>query len=140
MPKNMRFPYVPMRNARGEVALRPQVPLTLTYQDKFIEVTGLLDTGADVNVLPYQLGVALGAVWSAQSTTVGLSGNLANSEARGIIVSGTVGQFAPVRLAFAWTRAELVPLLLGQVNFFMEFDVCFYGSQGTFELGPKGNQ
>lgn len=139
MPKSMRFPYVPIKNARGEVALRPQVPLTLTYQGKLIEVAGLLDTGADVNVLPYQLGVSLGAVWSAQSTLVGLSGNMANSEARGIIVTGTVGQFAPVRLAFAWTRAELVPLLLGQVNFLMEFDVCFYGSQGTFELGPKGN-
>jgi len=38
---------------------------------------------------------------------------------------------------FAWTRAENVPLILGQVNFFMEFDVCFYRSQLAFNLSPR---
>ena len=42
-----------------------------------------------------------------------------------------------VRLAFAWTQAENVPLLLGQVNFFMEFDTCFYRSQLAFDVSPK---
>jgi hypothetical protein len=46
-------------------------------------------------------------------------------------------QFKPVQLVFAWTRATNVPLLLGQVNFFMEFDVCFYCSQLSFEVSPK---
>jgi hypothetical protein len=30
-----------------------------------------------------------------------------------------------------------VPLILGQVNFFMEFDICFYRSQLQFEISPK---
>ncbi len=30
-----------------------------------------------------------------------------------------------------------VPLLLGQANFFIEFDVCFYRSQKVFEVTPK---
>ena len=30
-----------------------------------------------------------------------------------------------------------IPIILGQLNFFMEFDVCFYGSQLAFELSPK---
>ena len=42
-----------------------------------------------------------------------------------------------MRLAFAWTRSDEVPLLLGQVNFFMEFDVCFYRSRYAFDLRPK---
>ena len=29
------------------------------------------------------------------------------------------------------------PLLLGQVNFFMEFDVCLFRSGGSFEVRPK---
>ncbi len=35
---------------------------------------------------------------------------------------------------FAWTQAQNIPLLLGKVNFFQAFDVCFYGSQFIFEL------
>jgi hypothetical protein len=86
----------------------------------------LLDTGADVNVLPYRLGLELGGIWDDQQTALQLSGNLANYEARGIILRATVAHFPETRLAFAWTRAEDVPLILGQVNFFLEFDICFW--------------
>jgi hypothetical protein len=54
-----------------------------------------------------------------------------------LIVSAQVGKFDLVRLAFAWTQSGDVPVILGQVNFFMEFDVCFYRSQQAFEVRPK---
>lgn len=66
-------------------------------------------------MLPYGLGVRLGAVWEAQTTHVTLAGNLAAQEARALLVQARVGEFASVPLVFAWTRAENVPLLLGQV-------------------------
>ena len=55
-----------------------------------------------------------------------------------MIVSGQVASFPPVEFAFAWTQATDVPMILGQVNFFMEFDVCFFRSQAAFEITPKG--
>jgi hypothetical protein len=125
MPDAQRFPYVAVKNASGQTALRPQMPITLTYNSRSVETMGLVDTGADVNVLPYQLGVELGAVWSDQTVEMELSGNLANFEARGIVLSASVGHLDTVRLAFARTQNERVPLLLGQVNFLLEFDVCF---------------
>jgi len=79
----------------------------------------------------------LGAVWEQQSISVQLAGNLADFEAKAILVTATIGQFAPVRLAFAWTRNNQVPVILGQVNFFMEFDVCFFRSQSAFEIKLK---
>ena len=99
--------------------------------------TGLVDSGADVSVMPYRLGLELAADWEAQTTVVRLSGNLADHEARGLIVSATVSDLSPVRLAFAWTQAENVPLILGQVNFFMAFNVCFFRSDGVFEIWPR---
>ena len=132
-----RYPFTVADSALGEAGLQPYLPLTLTYQSHSLPVPGLLDTGAMVNVLPYQVRVDLGAVWEQQTTALRLSGNLAQFEARGLLVLAVVGQFAPVRLAFAWTRATNVPVLLGQVNFFMEFDVCFYRSQLAFEVQPK---
>jgi hypothetical protein len=132
-----RYPFTTAEPTLGEAGLQPYLPIVLTYRDQSVTVPGLLDTGAMVNVLPYQVGVDLGAVWDQQTTRLRLTGNLAQFEARGLLVSAVVGQFAPVRLAFAWTRATNIPVLLGQVNFFMEFDICFYRSQLAFEVRPK---
>jgi hypothetical protein len=102
-----------------------------------VTVSGLLDTGASVKVLPYSVGIELGYVWERQTTVLSLAGNLAQYEARVVLVQAFVGQFEPVQLVFAWTQAANVPLILGQVNFFMEFDVCFYRAQLQFEISPK---
>lgn len=137
MAERIAFPYGSVRNRRGEAGLRPMLPFVLRYGDQQQSVSGLLDTGADVNVLPYRLGVALGCVWDDQQTAVQLSGNLADYEARGIILDAQIADLPVIRLAFAWTRAENVPLILGQVNFFLEYDVCFFRSRSIFEIGPK---
>lgn len=85
----------------GEASFRPYLPMTLSHKGHKLETHGLLDTGAVVNVLPYRHGVELGAVWAKQSTSLRLSGNLANHEARLLLVDMVVGSFAPVRMAFA---------------------------------------
>ena len=139
----VRFPFrapegLPV--APGEAAPSPLMPveLSLPTSGGSVSADGLLDTGASVNVLPYRLGLALGADWSSStSPSLRLSGNLAGYEAHALILMVCVGRFAPVRLVFAWTRAEQVPLILGQTNFFMEFDVCFYRSRSSFDVRPK---
>lgn len=137
MSNPAKYSFVSTDSSLGEASFKPLLPLTLNYREKSQEVIGLLDTGAMVNVLPYQIGVELGAVWEEQTTMLQLSGNLAQFEARVLILSAIVGEFSNTRLVFAWTQANQIPLLLGQVNFFMEFDVCFYRSQKIFEVTPK---
>lgn len=132
----IQFPYVqrdPLARATG---LAPMLPITLQGNGS-VDVQGLLDTGASVNVLPHQIGLDLGAVWDQQTHLIPLTGNLSQYEARVLFLTGIVWTFPPVKLAFAWTKADHVPLLLGQVNFFMEFNVCFFRSQGHFEIQPK---
>lgn len=97
----------------------------------------LLDTGASVNVLPYEIGLQLGAVWEEQTVPIALSGNLANNQARGVVLSGKVANFTPILLAFAWTQSNDAPLILGHMNFFAEFNVCFYRHELAFEVCPK---
>ena len=137
MTLRKRFNFVEKSNSAGETSLVPYLTLTLSSQDASISTSGLLDTGASVNVLPYEIGVQLGLNWNDYNTSVTLAGNLAKFAAKGIILSATIDQFAPATLVFAWTKAENIPLLLGRINFFQEFDVCFYGSQLVFELAPK---
>lgn len=82
----------------------PYLPITLVNGSCTVEVMALVDTGESVNVLPDEIGVQLGAVWEEQTVPIQLSGNLADHEARGLVVSGIVMPFSPVLLAFAWTR------------------------------------
>ena len=116
MTEAERFPFVQMSERLGAASDLPYLPFTLIYQNRSTLVSGLLDTGSTVNVLPFNVGIQLGAVWEEQTTPITLTGNLAQFEARGLIVLAQVGRFAAVRLAFAWTQANDVPVILGQVN------------------------
>lgn len=136
MTENGRqYPFVTRTGGTGPSGLMPMLPIKLTAMES-IEVYALLDTGATVNVLPFSCGTNLGFEWNRQTTTVQLGGNLSASEARAVAVTAIVEDFPPVRLAFAWTRSDHVPIILGQMNFFVEFDVCFFRSLQRFELRP----
>jgi hypothetical protein len=130
------YPFVERDPKLGMASLAPFLPITLLGA-KSVSALGLLGTGATVNVLPYAMGEQLGAMWDQQTTPMTLSGNLAACEARALIVPVLIGKFAAVRLAFAGAKTDGVPLLLGQVNCFMEFDVCFYRSRLRFDVRPK---
>ena len=62
MRDSKRYPFISADSTLGEASLRPYLPLKLTYQGRSVATSGLLDTGSTVNVLPYQVGVDLGAV------------------------------------------------------------------------------
>jgi hypothetical protein len=127
MPSTVEFPF------SDDEAL-PTIPITLSYADFSVSANALLDTGSTVNLLPYDIGLQLGAIWEEQTIRLPLAGNLARVEARGLFVHIQIGNLEPVRLAFAWAQASQVPLILGQTNFFREFDVCFQRSRSTIEL------
>ena len=131
-----QFPYVPRDPSLGGASLAPMLPLTLSGRHS-VATSGLVDSGAAINVLPYALGVQLGFDWDQQTKAVELSGNLAAVESRIVVVSAAVGGYPPVRRAFAWAKTDSVSVILGQVNFFLEFDVCFFRSRGLFEVRPK---
>lgn len=131
-----RFPYVVVNPMLGKPSAAPILPIELEFSGNVVVGNGLVDSGSSLNVLPYDVGLQLGADWNQQTVSIQLTGNLANLAAKTIVLNARVGQFAPVRLAFAWTQSDQVPIILGQVNFFTEFDVCFFRSQNAFEVRP----
>ena len=137
MADKVRFTFTEVDPKLGALSTLPYLPIILTYQSKSIRVSGLLDTGSSVNVLPYEMGLSLGAVWERQTLSIPLGGNLARFEARALVVTANVDEFSAVDLAFAWTQDRNAPLILGHMNFLLEFDVCFYRSELAFEISPK---
>ena len=137
MVDKVRFAFTEVDPDLGTLSTLPYLPLVLTYRNQFINVSGLLDTGSSVNVLPYEMGLRLGAVWERQRLSVPLGGNLARFEARALVLTANVERFSPIELAFAWTQDKNAPLILGQMNFFLAFDVCFYRAKSVFEISLK---
>ncbi len=134
----MRFKYSTTDPSQDEFDALPRLPLVLRLDSQqSVEVVGLVDSAATVNVLPYEVGIRLSAIWDDRKATIRLAGSLGNVNAMPLFVTAQVGEFVPVRLAFAWAKSNNVPLILGQTNFFMEFDVCFYRSKLEFEVKPK---
>jgi hypothetical protein len=135
----MRFKYSTTDPSQDEFDALPRLSLVLRLNNQSVEVVGLVDSAATVNVLPYEVGVRLGAIWDDRKATIRLAGTLGSLRAMPLFVTAQVGEFAPVRLAFAWAESNNVPLILGQTNFFMEFDVCFYRSKLEFEVKSKSS-
>jgi hypothetical protein len=137
MAEYLRLDYTIADRRLGAGSLMPYLSVNLTANSLSTEISGLLDSGAAVNALPYRVGIELGFDWDSDFPRVHLTGNLARYDAKVIRVQAKVGGFESVELLFAWSRADTFPPMLGQTNFFMQFDVCFYRARGAFEIRPK---
>lgn len=118
---------------------QPLLDIELVHNGRTTPISALVDSGATVNVLPYDVGLNLGLVWEEQDKLVDLGGFIRGIFGYAVIVETIVGQFPPMRLAFVWANESTPTLrpILGQVNFFQTFDVCFYGNRNLFELSLK---
>lgn len=116
--------------------LRPVLPHTLDHAGTTLDELGLVDSGSDNSILPFDLGARLGSDWSRQLPLQPIGGILSGVAARAVILTATVQPFPAVRLAFAWVQSDRYPLILGQANFFLEFDIAFYRHRGIFTVEP----
>ena len=132
MSKRLRFPYTSFGSS-----LMPFIPISFQRRGQNLQTVALVDSGASVNVLPYEIGLQLGAIWEEQTQMISLAGNLAKHEARAIVIRAQVGALEPIRLVFAWTNQPNMRLILGQQNFFQQFQVCFFGDETAFEVMQK---
>ena len=123
-----RYPYKPVFLPRLPVGL---VSLTTHVQD----LEALVDSCSSTNVLPRSIGDTLGFEWR-ESEAIELSKVRkvkAVSERVGVVFQ----DFGILELGFAWIENDSIPLILGQLDFFEHFHVCFDASEGTFTLDLK---
>jgi hypothetical protein len=69
MTSSERFPYVSRDPTLGMASLAPMAPLTFVARENIV-TTGLVDSGAAINVLPFALGIQLGFEWDKQTSVV----------------------------------------------------------------------
>ncbi len=133
----MKFEYT--APAPGALSGKPLVQIALYSAGHEICVSALVDSGAAITILPYDMGLQLGFVWEEQTMPVRLGGMLAGVPAVAVLVRGEVSALFPTALAMAWvkeTRHTIRPVL-GQLNFFRQYKVTFEGYDETFGISSK---
>jgi hypothetical protein len=70
MPSTVVFPF------SDDEAL-PTIPIILSYADSSISAIAMLDSGSMFNLLPYDIGLQLGAIWDEQAFRLPLAEDLA---------------------------------------------------------------
>lgn len=88
----MRFKYSTSDPSQNEFDSLPRLPLVLRLNKQSVEVVGLVDSGATVNVLPYEVDLRLGAIWDDGKANVQLAGTLSNLKAMPLFVTAQVGE------------------------------------------------
>ena len=72
----MRFPYSTTDPSHDAFDSLPRPLLRLRADSCALDVLGLVDSGATVNVLPYDAGLQLGLVWDDRRANIRLAGTL----------------------------------------------------------------
>ncbi|MBY0442133.1 MAG: hypothetical protein K2Q25_08380 [Mycobacteriaceae bacterium] len=82
-PAPEQFPYAVAAPAVGAAGLMPLLPVILTAGGVSVTVSGLVDSGAAVSVLPRAVGERLGLNWDQQTVPVRLGGSLSGDRGLG---------------------------------------------------------
>src|SRR5262245_13663376 len=122
----VRFPYLMRIPGGTTVDLMPLLPIELQRNSKRIKAIALVDSGATMNVLPCSLGATLGVDWDSLPSPTSVGGAGGQVPGKVLAVDAFINGFPPVSLLFSWLKSDSFPFVLGQTNFFMLFDVCFY--------------
>ena len=134
--KTQRFSYTLMP---GFIGGMPFADIQLSHNDRSVSASALIDSGSALNILPLDVGLELGFIWEKQTVPLDLAGALRGSQAYAVLVHVELAPFPSLDLGFAWVNrpAADIRILLGQVNFFQEFNVCFYGHHQVFDITPR---
>jgi len=133
----MRFDYT--APPPGALFGKPLMTMTLCHDGHEITVSALVDSGATISLLPYEMGRQLGFVWKEQTIPLQLGGPLKGIPAVAVLVNGQISGLPETPLVMAWVAKTEHPIrpILGQVNFFQQYKITFEGYTNTFDVCPK---
>jgi hypothetical protein len=120
----MEFPFDKKLSKKFGEVFEPTIPVTVVGPKRAIEVLMLIDSGADISLLPASL-----------AELIGLQLDMKNRrEVYGLGEGGVPYVLSPVTLRIrdveisarvAWALAEDVPLVLGRLDVFRRFAIEF---------------
>jgi hypothetical protein len=132
--KSKSFPYQKV----SRFAAYPMLPIELQAKTEVIHDIALIDSGAEISVLPYDMGLKLGLDWYSSPIGTGLAGRVKPEDSRLVVINLLVEPFQPFLNVFLWIKSNEVRLIVGQANFLVHFDVLLSARKQEFILYETG--
>lgn len=141
----MHFRYKRVNRPDGTTVKTPSLPVTLMGEKESIEMVALLDSGADISVIPKEVAEILGFDLSGEIRLVhGIGGTVRTIEKRinVVVAKGRENYTLNIPIKIVLDEYDFSPLL-GRAGFFKEFTITFMQGRQRFSLkkfSPRGDQ
>ena len=133
----IEFPFEKRYSERLGQILKPIIPVSIIGPKRSVNLFMLVDSGADISLLPYSVG-----------ETIGLELDIANrSEIHGIgegsvpyilSHSGLIIGDIEISIRIGWALIEEVPFILGRLDLFQNFSIEFREFENRIILKQNG--
>ena len=130
----IEFPFVAEKANIIPTILRPLARVKLINENTETTVDMYVDSGADITLIPYSVGIALGFSLKQEDEIRrigGVGGGKIPIVVRRLKMRIGGGE---LNVRVAWCMSEDVPLILGRLDIFDKFDVLFEGGKKTVFL------
>lgn len=124
----MNFKYKSLPRKDGPPRKTPTIPVTFIDPDESIDIVAILDSGADISVLPLEVGEQLGLdLTKNRSPCGGIGGEVDTAEdhIRIRIAQGHENYTFDIPVKVVLDPNSNIPALIGREGFFEEFEITF---------------
>lgn len=120
----IKFKYQSEPSNLGEI-LRPVADVMLESNGLKVEVSMYIDSGADITMIPFQFGKALGLKQNPSDEIFEIKGVSGGGVPYIVKRTNLILNGKKLNIRLAWALIEEVPLLLGRMDIFSKFKVIF---------------
>lgn len=120
----IKFKYQPFPSLLGEI-LRPMADIMLEANRQRVEVSMCVDSGADITMIPFRFGKALGLKQRPSDKILEIKGVSGSGVPYVIKRVNLILNKRKLSVRIAWALMEEVPLLLGRMDVFNRFKITF---------------
>lgn len=136
----MKFPYVKQPNLARPLEpwfARPIIPVCISYKNKSLNISALIDSGADFCLFNVEIGRQIGIQIEKGKPFkfFGIEGSFINAYIHQIELQ-IIGIEHSITIPVAFTDSRGVFAVLGQEGFFDNFRIKFERDHNTIEITP----
>lgn len=131
----IEFSFKPHLSQKFGRILKPFIPVTIVGPKKKLNVFVLIDSGADISMIPYSAGEFLGFefVMDLRGEVQGISeGNVPYFLVEALFIIGDIEVVARV----GWALVEEVPFVIGRLDVFQQLTIEFREYENRIILTP----
>ncbi|MBU0684872.1 MAG: retropepsin-like aspartic protease [Thermoplasmatota archaeon] len=124
----MNFKYKALPRKGGPPRKTPTIPVTFIGPSDTVEIMAILDSGADISVLPLEVGQLLGLdLTKDKGPCGGIGGEVETAEdhVRVRVFQGHENYSFDIPVKVVLDPESNIPVLIGREGFFEEFEITF---------------